>query len=139
MVKGAGANDLLKPLAEFPDPLDRKPVEAQISYVVLVLKIAGVAQARFADVDCGHARVRLGERIASGLRRSAPGDKNPSICTGPLQWPQQQGLRPAPMRAPIAIEAPLEAGNRRWIWMRLVKRANRLGAIGRHFRVFTRC
>ena len=72
MMKHSRTDDLVERLAEVSNPLNRKPVELQISYVVLVLQIAGVAQARLADVDCGHARVRLGERVASGLRRSAP-------------------------------------------------------------------
>ncbi len=126
MVKHAGANDLVECLAELRDPLDRKPVELQISYVVLLLKIAGVAQARFADVDRGHARVRLHERVPRGLRRSASSDKDRSVWPRLLQWPQQQRLRPAPARVPIAIEATLEAGDGRWIGMQLIERANRL-------------
>jgi hypothetical protein len=87
VVKHPCANDLVERLAEFPDSLDRKPVEAQISYGMLLLKISGVAQAGFADVDCGHAGVGLGERIPGGLRRSAPSDKDRSICARLLQWP----------------------------------------------------
>ena len=87
MMKHACANDLVEGLAKLPDPLDRKPVELQVSYVVLLLKIAGVAQARFADVDRGHARVGLHERMTRGLRRSAPGDKDRSIWTRLLQRP----------------------------------------------------
>ena len=43
MMKHASANDLVEGLAEIPDPLDRKPVELQVSDVVLLLQIAGVA------------------------------------------------------------------------------------------------
>ena len=92
----------------------------------LLLKITGVAQACFADVDRGHARVRLHERMTRGLRRSASSDKDGSIWTRLLQRPQQQRLRAPPLRIPIAIEAPLEAGDGRRIGVRLVERANRL-------------
>ena len=76
VMKHACANNLVERLAKLADPLDRKPVELQVSYVVLLLKITGVAQARFADVDRGDARVRLHERMTRGLRRSAPRDKD---------------------------------------------------------------
>ena len=58
VVKHARANNLVERLAKLADLLDRKPVELQISYVVLLLKITGVAQARFADVDRGHTRAQ---------------------------------------------------------------------------------
>ena len=57
VMKHPRANNLVECLAKLPDPLDRKPVELQVSDVVLLLKISGVAQARFADVDRGDARV----------------------------------------------------------------------------------
>ena len=76
VMKHPCANNLVERLAKLPDPLDRKPVELQVSDVVLLLKISGVAQARFADVDRGDARVGLHERMTRGLRRSAPRDKD---------------------------------------------------------------
>ena len=139
MMKHARANDLVERLAKLPDPLDRKPVELQISYVVLLLKITGVAQACFADVDRGDTRVRLHERMTRGLRRAAASDKDGSIGTRLFQRPQQQRLRAPPLRIAIAIEALLEGGDRRRIRMQFVERANRLGAIGGRFRVLTRC
>ena len=38
MVKHACADDLVERLAKLPDPLDRKLVELQISYVVLAVE-----------------------------------------------------------------------------------------------------
>jgi hypothetical protein len=139
MMKHARANNLVERLAKLPDPLDRKPVELQISYVVPLLKIPGVAQACFADVDRSDTRVRLHERMTRGLRRTAASDKDGSIGTRLFQRPQQQRLRAPPLRIAVAIEALLESGDRRRIRMRLVERANRLGAIGGRFRVLNRC
>ncbi len=109
MMKDARANDLIEGLAKLPDPLDRKPVELQIFYVVLLLKITGVAQACFAEVDRDDTRVRLHERMTRGLRRAAAGDKDGSIGTRLFQRPQQQGLRAPPLRVSVAIKALLEA------------------------------
>ena len=130
VVKHACANDLVKGLSELPDALDRKPAELQISYVVFALKVAGMEQARFADVDCGHARFRLHERVPGGLRRAAASDKDCSICARLFQRPKQQILRSAPVRIAIAIETLLETVDRRWIGVRLVERAYCPCAIG---------
>ena len=139
MMKHACANDLIERLAKLRDPLDRKLVELQISYVMLLLKISGVAQACFADVDRDDTRVRLHERMTRGLRRAAASDKDGSIGTRLFQRPQQQRLRASPLRITIAIKALLEAVDGRWIRMRLVERANRVEAICDRFRVFTPC
>ena len=56
-----------------------------------------------------------------------------------LQRPQQQRLRAPPLGIAIAIKPLLEGSDRRRIRMRFVERANRLGAIGRRFRVFFHC
>src|SRR3984885_5502603 len=139
MMKHACANDLVERLAQLAYPLDRKPVELQISDVVLALKISSVAQACFADVDRGDTRVRLHERMTRGLRCAAASDKDGSIGTRLFQRPQQQKLRAPPLWIAITIKPLSEGGDRRRIRMRLVERANRLGAIGGRFRVFTRC
>jgi hypothetical protein len=139
MVKHARADDLVERLAEFSDALDRKLVKLQVSYVMFALKITRVAQACFAEVDRGHARFGLHKRIPRGLRRSASSDKDRSIMARILQRPQQQGLCAPPLRVPIAIETSLQAGDGRRIGVRLVERANRLGAIGGRFRVVSHC
>ena len=138
VVKHACANDLVERLAKLPDALDRKPVELQISYVVFLLKIARMAQACFAEVDRGHARFGLHERVPRGLRRSASRDKDRSIWARLLQRPQQQRLRAPPLRIAIAIETPLEAGDGRRIGVRLVEGADGLDAPGRRFRILAR-
>jgi hypothetical protein len=139
MMKHACANDLIERLAKLRDPLDCKLVKLQISYVMLSLKISGVAQACFADVDRDDTRVGLHERMTRGLRRAAASDEDGSIWTRLFQRPEQQRLRAPPVRITIAIKALLERGDRRRIRMRLVERANRVEAIGGRFRVFTRC
>ena len=139
MMKDACANNLVERLAKLAYPFDRKPVELQISYVVLALKISGVAQTCFADVDRGDTRVRLHERMTRGLRRAAASDKDGSIGTRLFQRPQQQRLRAPPLRIAIMIKALFEGGDRRRIRMRFVERANRLGAIGGRFRTLVRC
>ena len=82
MVKHAGAHDLVERLAQLADALDREPAEAQVPQIVFSLKFARVAQARFADVDCGHLRVGLAQRVAGGLRRSAARDQNFRLWRG---------------------------------------------------------
>src|SRR5580700_2983436 len=139
MMKHACANDLVERLTQLAYPLDRKPVELQISAVVLALKISSVAHACFADVDRGDTRVRLHERMTRGLRRAAASDKDGSIGTRLFQRPQQQRLRAPPLRIAIMIKALLEGGDRRRIGVRFVERANRVGAIGARFRVLNRC
>ena len=76
MMKDACAHNLVEGLAKLADPFDRKPVELQVSYVVLLLKIVCVAQACFADVDRGDARVGLHERVTRGLGCSTASDKD---------------------------------------------------------------
>jgi hypothetical protein len=139
MVKYARADDLVERLAKLADALDREPVELQVLYVMLALKITRVAQACFAEVDRRHARFGLHKRISSGLRRSASSDKDRAIWTRLLQRPQQQRLRAPPLRIPVVIETSLQAGDGRRIGVRLVERANRLGAIGGRFRVVSHC
>src|ERR1700733_6569919 len=120
-MKHACANNLVERLAELFNPLDRKPVELQVSYVMLRSKVAGMTQTRFADVDCGYARLRLHHGVAGCLRRSAPGDQNFPVGARLLQRPEQQILRPAAARIAIEIKAPLEAADWRRIGMRLIK------------------
>ncbi len=138
-MKDASANNLVERLAKLADPFDRKPMKAQVSDVVLLLKFTGMTQARFADVDRGDARVGLRERVTRGLRRAAASDKDGSIWPQRLQWPQQQILRAPPLRIAVALEALLEALNRRRIGVRLIERANRIDAVSGRFRVLTRC
>ena len=87
MVKDAGAHDLVECLAKLRNALDRKPVEAQIPYPVLPLKIARVPQACLADIDRGDARLGLHQRMPSGLRCSAASDEDRSIRARLLQGP----------------------------------------------------
>ena len=47
VVKHARANNLVERLAKLADPFDRKPVEVQISDVVLLLKIIGCGASLF--------------------------------------------------------------------------------------------
>ena len=122
MMKHARANDLVEGLAKLADPFDRKPVELQISDVVLLLKIARVAQACFAEVDRGHARVRLHERMTRGLRRAASGHKDRSVWTRLFEGPQQQVLRAPTLRIAIGVQTPLETGDWRRIGMRTRRR-----------------
>ena len=139
MMKDARANNLVERLAKLAYPLDREPVELQISYVMLLLKITGVAQACFADVDRGDTRVRLHERMTRGLRRAAASDEDGSIGTRLFHRPQQQGLRAPPLRIAITIKTRFEGGDRRRIGVRLVECANRLRALGWRFRVLAHC
>ena len=47
VVKHARADNLVERLAKLPDPLDRKPVELQISYVMLLLEDHGCGASSF--------------------------------------------------------------------------------------------
>src|ERR1700729_744793 len=120
MMKHACANDLIERLAKLRDPLDCKLVKLQISYAMLLLKISGVAQACFADVDRDDTRVGLHERMTRGLRRAAASDEDGSIGTWLFQRPKQQRLRAPTLRIAIAIETLLEGREGRRIGVRLV-------------------
>ena len=97
---------------------------------IFLLKIARMAQAGFADVDCRHLSVRLAQRMDGSLRRSAAGDQDLSICPRLLRWPQQKGQCPTPIRVPIELAMPIEVVDRRRIRVALVKSAHLVGWIG---------
>ena len=56
------------------DALDREAMQFEIPEIVLALKIARVAKARVADVDCRHSSIGLAERVPRGLRRATASD-----------------------------------------------------------------
>jgi hypothetical protein len=90
MVKHAGTNDLVECLVELSDLLDREPMEIKVSQAIFLLKIARMAQAGFADVDCRHTSIRLAQSMDSSLGCSAAGDQDLSVCALRLSWPQQK-------------------------------------------------
>jgi len=104
-------------------------VEVEISQAIFLLKIAGVAQAGFAEVDCGHARVRLAQRMNGSLRRSTAGDQDLSICPLLFGGPQQKRHRPASIRVAIEFAVPIEITDRRRIWVTIVESAHSVGWI----------
>ena len=78
MVQHAGADDLVEDLSETPDVFDRKPAEIEVPEAVFSLKIAGVAEAGFADVDRGRYA-----RQARASREWRPGtcrSRRPGSC-----------------------------------------------------------
>ena len=125
MVQHAGTDDLIECPAELPDLLDREPMEIEVSQVISLLKIARMAQAGLADVDCRYPSVRLAQRIDGSLRRSTAGDQDLSIWPLLLRRPQQQRHRPASIRVPIELAMPIEVAKRRRIRMAFVKSAYR--------------
>jgi hypothetical protein len=50
-------------------------MQFEVLQIVLALKIARVAQARVADIDCRDSRISLAERVARRLRRAAASDE----------------------------------------------------------------
>ena len=109
---------------------DREAMKLEVSQAVFSLKIARVTQARFADVDCRHLRIRLAQRMDRGLRGAAAGDQDLSICPRLLRRPQQQRQCPTPIRVAIELAVPIEVGDRRRIRVALVKGAHLVGRIG---------
>src|SRR5882724_7568497 len=97
----AGADDLVEHLAELPDLLDRKTMQIEVLQSIFLLKIARMAQAGFADVDCGHPCSGLAQRMDGSLGGAAASDQDVSICPRLLRWPQQKGHHPTPIRIPI--------------------------------------
>ena len=131
MVEHPGANDLVEGLPELADALDRQLVQIEVPQAMLLLKAARMAQTGWADIDRRHMGMRLGEGIFCGLRRPTTSDQDPSVWPRLFQRPQQKRLRPEPVGVPIAIAARRKIADRRRIRVGIVKRANRLGAIGR--------
>src|SRR5258708_22901793 len=103
MVEHAGTDDLIEHLPEFPDLLDREPMEIEVSQSIFLLKIARVAQAGFADVDCRHTSIRFAQRMNGSLGCSTAGDQDLSVCPLLLRRPQQKRQCPATIRVPIQL------------------------------------
>src|ERR1700752_103842 len=62
--------------SNLPDALDRELMQLEVLKIVLALKIARVAQARVADVDCCDSRIGLAKRVPRGLRSAASGNQD---------------------------------------------------------------
>ena len=103
-------------------------MEIEISQSIFLLKIARVAQAGLADVDCRHPRIGLAQRMNGSLRCSAAGDQDLSICPRLLRRPQQKGRCPAPIRVAIELAVPIEVVDRRRIRVAFVESAHRVGS-----------
>jgi hypothetical protein len=130
MMEHASTNDLVKRPAEFPNLLDGEAVEVEISQAIFLLKIARVAQAGFAEIDCGHISVWLAERMNGSLRRSTAGDQDLSIRPRLKGRPQEKRRNPAALRVTIEFAVPIEIINRRRIRVAIVESAHRLGWFG---------
>lgn len=82
VMEHARTDDLIENLAELPDLFDRQPMEIEVLQAVFSLKIAGITQAGFADVDSRHASIRFAQSMDGTLGGSAAGDQNRSISPG---------------------------------------------------------
>src|SRR5271154_5356823 len=131
MVQNAGADDLVEDLSETSDVFDRKPVEIEVPDAVFPLKLAGVAEAGFADVDRGDTRVRLAHRMNNGLRRAAAGDQDLAIRRRLSRRPKEKRHRPSAIRIAIELAMPVEVAERRRIRMALVKGPHFVARTGR--------
>src|SRR5271157_2875869 len=123
MMEHARADDLVEFASELPDLLDRESMEIEVLQAIFSLKIARIAQAGFADVDCGHTSLRLAQRMDGSLGRSTAGDQDLSICPQLLRWPQQKGQCPTPIRVSVEFAVPIEVADRRRIRVGLVESA----------------
>src|SRR6516165_2333343 len=126
MVQHTGAGDLIKSLAELADLLDRQPMEIEVSQAVFLLKLAGMTEAGFADVDGRDVSVGLAQRIDGSLGGSAAGDQYLSIWPVLLRGPHQQGQCPTPIGVVIELAVPIEVAKRRRIRVALVESAHRV-------------
>ena len=88
VVEHPRTHNLVENLAEFPDIFDCKPIEIEVSQAIFLLKIAGMAQTGFADVDCRHSCIGLAQRMDGSLGCSAAGDQDFTTCPRMLCWPQ---------------------------------------------------
>jgi hypothetical protein len=127
MVQHAGADDLIEGLAETPNVFDREPMECEVSQTVLSLKIAGVAETGFADVDPGHLRLRFAHRIGGGLRRAAAGDEDLSVGPRLCGRPKEERQRAPAVRVAIELAMPVKVAERRRIGVAFVKGADFVG------------
>jgi hypothetical protein len=99
-------------------------MESEVSQSIFLLKIARVAKAGFADVDCRDPSIRFTQRMNGSLGCPAAGDQDLSICPLPLRWPQEKGQCPTPIRVAIEVAVPIEVFDRRRIRVALVKSAH---------------
>jgi hypothetical protein len=74
----AGADDQVEGARRLADAFDGESMEFEVLQIILALKIARVAQTRFAYVDSRDPGARLAKRIPRRLRRAAAGkNENP--------------------------------------------------------------
>ena len=122
MVQHAGADDLIEDLYRARRRLrSRSRRRSQISEFVFSLKLAAVAETRFADVDPRHLRVRLAHRMDGGLGRAAAGDQDLAIRRRLARRPKEKRQRPAAIGIAIELAMPVKVAERRRIGMALVK------------------
>jgi hypothetical protein len=72
----SSANHKVEGAANLLDALDRELMQFEIFEIVLALKLACVAKACVADVDCRDSGVGLPKRVPRGLRRATAGDQD---------------------------------------------------------------
>jgi hypothetical protein len=109
VMEHARTDDLVERPAQVADLFDGKPMEIEVSQVVFLLKVARVAEARFADVDARYARIGLAHRVGRGLRGPTTGDQNFPPCPLSLRRPQQKRERSPSIRVPIELAMLVEA------------------------------
>src|SRR5215468_12406601 len=99
----AGADDLVERSAEFPDLLDRELMGIKVLQAGFALQIARMAQARLADVYCGHMRIGIAQRMDGRLRCPAPSDEDLPFCPRRFRRPLQKRPCPPAIGVPIKL------------------------------------
>src|SRR6202040_4401459 len=92
-------------------------MQIEVLQAILVLKIAGVAQARLADVDRRYPGIGLAQSMDCSLGCSAAGDQDLPICLLLLGRPEHKRCCPTPIRVPVELAVPIEVVDRRRIRM----------------------
>src|SRR4030095_6619246 len=101
-------------------------MELEVRQAILALKIACVAQARLADVNCCDPRLGLAKRVPGRLRRTATRDKDLLVAAERLGWPQEMKHRPATIGVAVQVAMLIQAGQRCRIGHPLIKVADDL-------------
>ena len=90
-----GANDEVEGTPDLSNTLDRQSMKFEVVQLILLPKIACMAQAGLADIDRRDPGVGLAKRILRSLRGAAAGDENLEVRSRTRARPRQMKMRAA--------------------------------------------
>jgi hypothetical protein len=127
VMEDSGAHDLIEGHLQFLYPLDGKLVDLEIVQAVFPLECQGMAHAGGAKVDAGNVGRRPAQGMLGRLRCAAAGDQDGSIFPERPGGPVEVIIGAAPVLILPETAIFIEALERLWIRITVVKVSNLLG------------